>query len=119
MRPSLLAISVVLAAVLAACGPEEDFKNAKCPPGGTALTYESFGQGFLARRCQTCHGRDVDERHGAPDKYAFDSPEEVKKWIDRIYDRSAGDNTSMPPGPDDPPLSERDDLAEWLSCGAP
>ncbi len=115
MRASLLAISVALAA----CGPEEDFKNAKCPPGGTTLTYESFGQGFLARRCQTCHGRDVEERHGAPDKYAFDSPEEVKKWIDRIYDRSAGDNTSMPPGPDDPPLSERDDLAEWLSCGAP
>jgi hypothetical protein len=39
--------------------------------------------------------------------------------MDRIFARAAGDNTSMPPGPDDPPEAERAMLAEWLACGAP
>jgi len=108
-----------LAIGLAGCGPEQDYRNATCPPEGTNLTYETFGAQFLAKRCQTCHARNVANRHGAPDKYAFDGPADVHQWIDRIYDRSAGDNTSMPPGPVDPPLAERDALEEWLACGAP
>jgi uncharacterized membrane protein len=118
-----LAAFVVLAAgalglTVSACAAP-DFADARCPPGGTELTYESFGQPFLARYCETCHGRDVPDRRGAPDKYTFDSRKEVLAWKDRIYDRSAGDNASMPPGPDDPPIAERDRLAEWLACGAP
>lgn len=119
MNRALVAILVVFAVLGASACNAPDFVDAKCPPGGTELTYVSFGQGFLARYCNTCHGRDVDERHGAPSKYTFDSPKEVHKWIDRIYDRSAGDNASMPPGPDDPPIEARDQLAEWLACGAP
>ena len=37
-------------------------------------------------------------------------------WADRIFVRAAATNDSMPPGPDDPPQAERDDLAEWLAC---
>lgn len=115
-----LSIAFVFALSRGAAGcAQPDFADARCPPGGTELTYVSFGQGFLARYCETCHGRDVRDRHGAPDRYVFDSPDDVRKWIDRIYDRSAGDNTSMPPGPKDPPIEQRDALAEWLACGAP
>ena len=43
----------------------------------------------------------------------------VRHFADRIFDRSAGDSISMPPGPEDPSQEERDKLAEWLACGAP
>jgi hypothetical protein len=114
---SLCAAAAFIA--LQACDVGASYSASKCPPRGTTLTYESFGEGFLARRCQTCHGDNVEDRQGAPSKYSFDSPADVHRWIADIYDDSAGDNTSMPPGPDDPPLSERENLAEWLACGAP
>ncbi|MBL8742009.1 MAG: hypothetical protein JNK04_12970, partial [Myxococcales bacterium] len=56
---------------------------------------------------------------GAPIDYVFDTREDVVEWIDHIYERSAGDNVSMPPGPEDPPEEEREQLKEWLACGAP
>ena len=36
----------------------------------------------------------------------------------RIFANAAADNASMPPGPDGPSRKERDDLADWLACGA-
>jgi uncharacterized membrane protein len=49
----------------------------------------------------------------------FDDLEQVREWAPRIYERSAGANVSMPPGPVDLELDVREDLAEWLVCGAP
>jgi len=37
----------------------------------------------------------------------------------RIFVRAAASNTTMPPGPNDPSPDEREQLAEWLACGAP
>jgi uncharacterized membrane protein len=89
------------------------------PPGGTTLTYKTFGREFFALYCQTCHGSSVKDRRGAPDAYVFDTHEQVLAQDDRIYARAAGENDSMPPGPDDPPDAARERLAEWLACGAP
>ena len=86
---------------------------------GTTLTYDSFGAAFLDAHCNGCHSAAAGERHGAPESFRFDTLDEVHLHAARIFVRAAGPNTSMPPGPYDPPADERDRLAEWLSCGAP
>ena len=90
-----------------------------CPPTGTPLTYESFGRAFLTTECNDCHNASESYRHGAPESYRFDTVEDVRRLRDRIFVRAAALNTSMPPGPEDPPADERERLAEWLACGAP
>jgi uncharacterized membrane protein len=90
-----------------------------CPPGGTTLTYENFGKEFLDGHCQGCHGAGGGDRQGAPSGYDFGDIQSVHKYSVRIFDRAAASNTTMPPGPDDPPADERAKLADWLACGAP
>jgi uncharacterized membrane protein len=118
-RPGRLAPASLVLASLVLAGCESSWETAACPEEGTELTYESFGQSFMMVHCQTCHASSIDDRKGAPVGISFDTREEVVEWIDRIYERSAGENVSMPPGPEDPSLEERDKLAEWLACGAP
>lgn len=118
MPRARLALLALLAACVAACGGPKEIEEHPCPPGGTALTYENFGKGFIDRNCQSCHMSRATERRGAPAEYSFDSREDVLRHRARIFARSAADNTSMPPGPDDPPAAERAQLADWLACGA-
>ena len=118
MSARSLAAGLALA-LLAGCGPAEHFDDAVCPPEGTELTYENFGKHFMGAHCQSCHASAAEDRKGAPSGYEFDTYEDVVRHKERIYERAAGDNTSMPTGPDDPPVEERDDLAEWIACGAP
>ncbi|MDB5218860.1 MAG: hypothetical protein JWO86_6787 [Myxococcaceae bacterium] len=114
---ALLVPMLVMAA--AACKAETSIDDYPCPQGGTKLTYASFGEPYLAQNCQTCHGQASDDRKGAPSGYDFGTVESVRSHKDRIFARAAADNVTMPPGPDDPPSSERYQLAEWLACGAP
>lgn len=115
-RAALLFASVALSA----CGAfYTSIDEASCPPSGTKLSYENFGAPFLATYCQSCHGSNAVDRAGAPGDYIFDTHEQAKRHRARIFARSAADNDSMPPGPDDPPRADRDKLAEWLACGAP
>jgi uncharacterized membrane protein len=116
-RRALLAVSLSLLGSLGACGRETSINDVSCPPEGTSLTYETFGRAFLASRCQTCHGS--ADRDGAPATFDFATLEAVRTHKARIFARAAADNTTMPPGPDDPAREERDKLAEWLACGAP
>ncbi len=106
------------ALALTSCGFETIDQRA-CPTGGTTATYANFGQDFMARWCQSCHGSTSRDRQGAPGDFIFDSAEQVRRHRARIYARSAAGNDSMPPGPDDPSSAERERLAEWLACGAP
>jgi uncharacterized membrane protein len=96
-----------------------EIEDYPCPTGGTTLTYANFGAGFMNVYCQSCHGSNATNRRGAPGEFIFDTPEQVLRHKDRIFVRSAAENDSMPPGPDDPSLEERTKLAEWLACGAP
>ena len=115
-RAALLGIALALAA----CDPDPvTIDQYPCPPGGTTLSYDSFGAPFFAAHCNGCHSAEGDARHGAPDAYHFDTLDEVHQRAARIFVRAAGPNTSMPPGPNDPPADQRDRLAEWLACGAP
>src|SRR5258708_40342659 len=89
-----------------------------CPPGGTTLTYDNFGKGFLDGHCQGCDGAAGGDRRGAPSGYDFGDIQSVHKYSVRIFDRAAASNTTMPPGPDDPSEADRTKLADWLACGA-
>ena len=115
-------VAAVLAAGLFAAIPACDIVSIDqhpCPPGGTTLTFENFGRGFFSGYCNSCHSADNGNRNGAPDTYAFDTIDEIRRHKERIFVRSADTNDSMPPGPDDPPLAERQKLGDWLACGAP
>ncbi|MBS1123580.1 MAG: hypothetical protein H6Q90_5808 [Deltaproteobacteria bacterium] len=109
--------AAVLALLFAGCAdapvPIDDLP---CPDAGTQLTYESFGAVFFADHCNRCHS---EAKNGAPENYRFDTADEIRTLADRIFIRAAGPNVTMPPGPKDPPTAERDQLAEWLACGAP
>lgn len=98
---------------------ETTIDDRTCPPEGTELTYATFGKPFMETHCQTCHGQPTHDRKGAPGGYDFGSVDDVRVHKARIFSRAAADNTTMPPGPDDPPEAEREKLAEWLACGAP
>src|SRR5690349_13089648 len=111
MRRLLLA--VLLAALVPGCDLVT-LDQQPCPTGGTALTYENFGERFFVAWCNRCHSAPDGDRNGAPDAYVFDTVMEVRAQKERIFARSASTNDSMPPGPDDPPITERDKLAEWL-----
>lgn len=120
MRAKLLAALVAIGPALASCGLfYTDIEDYPCPPGGTDLTYGNFGGTFINVYCQSCHGSNAEDRAGAPGEFIFDTPDQVAKHKERIFARSAADNDSMPPGPDDPSPEEREKLAEWLACGAP
>jgi uncharacterized membrane protein len=118
LRRPILALILPLALVAGVhCG--DRLEDQACPDVGTDLTYDNFGQAFFSAHCNECHAAVVKDRQGAPPSFVFDTREQIVDHIDRIFVRSAGDNTSMPPGPDDPPEEERAALAEWLACDAP
>lgn len=94
----------------------EDFP---CPTSGTTLTFDNFGHAFFDAYCNGCHSGPEEDRGGAPPEYVFGTVEQIRQHKTRIFSRSAGPNTTMPIGPDDPPRAQRDKLAEWLACGAP
>lgn len=109
----------VIALVLTACVDVDTLDDYPCPDGGTTLDYASFGEPFLERWCNSCHSAPEGSRQGAPSDVRFDSVSDVRRWRERIFERAALGNDSMPPGTGDPPAEERRRLAEWLACGAP
>jgi uncharacterized membrane protein len=115
-RLSFLFVTLVS---FAACGNWTEIDEVECPPEGTALTFDNWAVGFFAGYCNSCHSVNADDRKGAPVAYVFDTYDQVDALRERIFLRSAADNVSMPPGPDDPSEEERWMLAEWIACGAP
>jgi hypothetical protein len=110
-------VITLLFATLLGCN-YESIDEHPCPPGGTDLTYENFGKFYFNKYCNYCHSAQIDERQGAPQNYVFNSRAAIAQHRERVFARAAGENDSMPPGPDDPPDAEREKLADWLACGA-
>jgi hypothetical protein len=133
-----LSLAGVICAVLVACttahGPTST--EAVCPaPDPMTLTWDSFGQSFLAKYCTRCHASTLkrSQRNGAPLFHDYDSLMVTLEAPDHL-DQYAGSgpaatNTIMPPGdcPSTPggPLdtscpqpteAERQTLSIWLAC---
>jgi hypothetical protein len=113
------AASALVGLALLSCHGWTDLDDVACPPEGTELRYGDFSGAFFGAWCNRCHAADAEDRSGAPEAYVFDSYEQVLALRKRIFARAAGDNVSMPPGPDDPPAELRDALAIWIACGSP
>lgn len=107
------ALAILAAAAVTACVGEPIDDHA-CPPGGTTDSYENFGAEFFGDWCVRCHGG----ANGYSSR-SFTTVDSIRAQKDRIFINAAGDNTTMPPGPDGPDASERARLADWLACGAP
>jgi len=92
-----------------------------CPPGST-LTWESFGQEFMATYCTRCHASTLtgDARQGAPLYHDFDTLDGVLAVADHVDRKAASGpaatNELMPPSAPTPTLEERQQLGEWLAC---
>jgi uncharacterized membrane protein len=89
------------------------------------LTYDNFGRAFMAAYCTKCHASDVSggQRRGAPEDHDYDTIEGVQEDPTHVDLASAagpaGKNTRMPPYGAMPTDLEREQLGQWLACGAP
>lgn len=79
-----------------------------CPPG-SALTYDSFGEAFVREHCLGCHL--------ASEEPTLTTQAQVQANRQRMLELAVY-STVMP---DDGPLTaeQRQQLGEWLECGAP
>lgn len=130
----LAALSLLLAACTNTALPAPT--GAVCPtPDPNTLTWDNFGQKFMADYCVACHDSTLvrAQRNGAPLYHDYNSLIGVLQTPDHI-DEYAGSgpsahNTRMPPdrcpttkgGALDrdcprPSDAERTDLAVWIAC---
>lgn len=125
-------LAALLAACVVACGTDPVAGDGHQGGGGDTivpvdpdtcatsyLTYENFGDPFVASWCRGCHSSEVPVgmRQKAPDDVNFDEVGDVRTWGAQISAKVTGAEPSMPPagGPSD---DERALLAEWIACGA-
>lgn len=133
MNPRVPIVTFVLAATIFVLGCDDDDHHggptglptqSVCPTTQT-LTYANFGQTFFESYCQGCHASTVTgaARKGAPADHVFDQVEDIRLLTDHIDELAAagpaGVNTVMPPEDPRPSQAERQQLGEWLACGAP
>ncbi len=125
LRVSVVVASLAALMAMTGCGSDPEPPAGECPPGGTSLTYQNFGQGFFTSYCTRCHSSTLsgDARNGAPEGDDWDSLERIRDEADEIdeFAGAEGDkvHTQMPPNPPNPSDEERRKLSEWLACGAP
>lgn len=79
------------------------------------ITYNTFGAGFLANYCDSCHGANAVDRRGAPEDISFDDAAAARKLADRILLRSFDSENPMPPA-GGITLADQERLKIWLEC---
>lgn len=99
--------------LMLSCAKGEAVDTGACAQ--SAVSWDSFGQGFLITHCQGCHASTSPQRYGAPEGIAFDTQAQAAELQDAI-ERTVLDQESMPPagGIND---EERALLEQWLACG--
>lgn len=99
-------------------------------PQDNALTYRSFGAGFLRTWCTGCHSSTLAEadRQDAPGDVNFDRPDFYKKQAQQVYERAVlgGHKFVADPGSASPmppaglvPANDLRRLGQWIACGSP
>jgi uncharacterized membrane protein len=83
-----------------------------------AVTWASFGQGFVTEACDGCHASTAPDRYGAPEAVTFDTAEQCWAQADAIVAVATGEDPIMPPngGVEE---EDRIRLGWWLRCGVP
>lgn len=105
----------MILALLLSCSSGSSDSAISCdrePP----LTFENFGESFMAKHCTGCHSvlHEGNLREGAPLGIDLNTYADVLLWVERI-DQRVLDTLDMPPG-GGPSEDERAMLAEWLEC---
>ena len=85
------------------------------PACSTDLTWDNWGQGFVATNCTACHSADAADRHDAPEDLNFDTEAEVRAAKDDILRAVVQDQTEPLGG--GLTAEDRANLEEWLTCG--
>lgn len=101
---------LALLLTLLGCGDPED-PCAEAP----IVTWETFGQGFVTERCQSCHASTAPPRDGVPAGIHFDTEEQTRALSDAILRVATGETPTMPPQ-GGVPEDDRERLEVWLSC---
>lgn len=99
--------------LLLSCTKDEAVDTGACAQ--SAVSWDSFGQGFLITHCQGCHASTSPQRYGAPEGIAFDTREQAAE-LEASIARTVLEQETMPPagGLND---EERALLEQWLACG--
>lgn len=105
----LLLLAMVLS--MLACGRTT---GSTCPTNNT-LSYTNFGRQFFASYCDRCHAAgQLPQLAGQIDIRAH------RMEIDsEAASGPLGTFTTMPDGNPRPTMAERQQLGQWLACGAP
>ncbi len=84
------------------------------------LTYENFAQDFFSSYCARCHSSELSgaDRNGAPVGRDWDQLEVIRQFPDSIRNRTF-EQANMPTSAPFPSDEERQQLADWIDCGAP
>ena len=99
-------------------------------PQDNALSYRSFGAGFLRTWCTGCHSSTLAaaDRQDAPGDVNFDRPDFYKLQERLVYERAvqeghkfATDPASASPMPPAGlvPAADLRRLGQWIACGSP
>ena len=104
--------------LLLACqgGNADDTGNYSVCDPTFPVTWDNFGEEFMATNCDGCHASETRDRNGAPESVTFDTEYQAMTQADAII-RTVLDAASMPPAggvlDDDAVL-----LDLWLGCFA-
>jgi hypothetical protein len=108
----LVRLATLVALFCAACtgASSTGIDTVSCPPEGTALTYENFGKPLMDSTCAKsgCHD------HRQP---VLTTQSAIQQHTAQILDEAV--YTDAMPKSADMALAEREQLGEWLACGAP
>jgi uncharacterized membrane protein len=88
------------------------------PCESSTLTYQTFGDPFIANWCRSCHSSELppEMRQLAPLNVNFNSRADVLRFSRRISFLVVTSETMPPAG--GPTERERALLADWIACGA-
>lgn len=100
--------------LLAGCGEDEGTPTGSTCPDDSTLTYETFGQAFMAANCLSCHA-------GAesPNLTTQAAVQQNAAAIDRASAAGPKATNTIMPENASVATAERTKLGEWLACGAP
>ena len=106
-------LSVLLLAACDDATPDESCDN-------SPWTYSNTGDPFMRTWCTSCHHTDMADtvRPDGTEGINLDGFGNVAAFLERIEARALGDSPTMPPA-GGPSEVEREQLAEWIACGAP